>query len=212
MPAVCERWGMIRSIPLLLHAQVFEPAMPSVSDTPWVERWITGSGFAGAGVMVALGIVAYLVLSKGSRARLAVPVAAGFWLLGAGVVGVGQWVVTPREQLRAAARELVAAAVDADRDTVASHLHADARVRTRYARAQGRERREEFWPGPLVEHGHGADPVVGAGPQGGPFAVLGQGRWGDHERGDRARCCKRSVHLKLPCVRTVRRAWTLPAS
>lgn len=131
---------MIRSFPFLLHAQVFEPAMPSVTDTPWVERWITGSGFAGAGVLVALGIAAFLVLSKGSRARLAAPVAAGLWLLGAGVVGVGQWVVTPREQLRAAARELVAAAVNADRETVGSRLHADARVRTRYARAEGRER------------------------------------------------------------------------
>lgn len=131
---------MIRSLLSSPLAQVFEPAMPSVTDTPFVERWITGSGFMGAGVLVTLGIVAYLVLSRGSRTRLAVPVAAGLWVLGGAVVGVGQWVVTPREQLRAAARELVAATVNADRDTVAARLHADARVRTRYARAEGRER------------------------------------------------------------------------
>jgi hypothetical protein len=131
---------MIRLLPLPLPAQLFEPSMPSVTATPFVERWVTGSGFAGAGVLVGLGIVAYLVLSRGSRARLAVPVAAGLWLLGGAAVGVGQWVVTPREQLRAAARELVSAAVAADRDAVAARLHADARVRTQYARAEGRDR------------------------------------------------------------------------
>lgn len=131
---------MTPTLPTPLFAQVFEPGMPSVSATPFIERWITGSGFAGAGVLVGLGIVAYLVLSRGSRARLAVPAAAGLWLLGAVVVGVGQWVVTPREQLRVAARELVAGAVSADRAAVAARLHADARVRTRYARAEGRDR------------------------------------------------------------------------
>ncbi len=129
---------MIRS--LMLPAQVFEPAMPSVPDTPFVERWITGSGFAGAGVLVALGIVAYLALARGNRARLALPVAAALWMLGAGVVAVGQWVVTPREELRAAVRRLVGATVGADREAVGAMLHADARVRTRYARADGRER------------------------------------------------------------------------
>lgn len=129
---------MVRS--LLPLAQVFEPAMPSVPATPFLERWITGSGFAGAGVLIGLGIVAYLVLSRSSRARLALPVAACLWVLGAGVVAVGQWVVTPREELRAAVRQLVGATANGDREAVGAMLHADARVRTSYARAEGRER------------------------------------------------------------------------
>lgn len=123
-----------------LPAQVFEPAFPSVTDAPFVERWVTAGGWAGAAVLAGLGVVAYLALARGPRRRLAVPAAAILWALAAAVVGVDQWVVTPRERLRAAAVRLVDAAVAADRDALASLLEPDARVRTRFASAKGRDR------------------------------------------------------------------------
>lgn len=121
-------------------AQVFEPAMPSVPDAPFIERWITGTGYAGAGLLAAVGVVAYLVLSRSARARLAIPALIGLWLMGGAVLLIGTLVQTQRESLRASARELVAAAVQGDTDRLGPLLHENARVRARYANAEGRDR------------------------------------------------------------------------
>lgn len=125
---------------LLPMAQVFEPAMPSVPDAPFLERWVTGTGYAGAGLLAAVGVVAYLVLSRTPRARMAVPALIGLWLMGGVVLVIGTVVQTPRESLRAAARDLVEAAVTGDTARLGPMLHENARVRTRYASAEGRER------------------------------------------------------------------------
>jgi hypothetical protein len=121
-------------------AQVFEPAMPSVPDAPFLERWVTGTGYAGAGLLAAVGVVAYLVLSRTARARLALPTLIGLWLLGGVVLLIGAMVQTPREALRASARDLVAAAVEGDKARLGELLHENARVRARYASAEGRDR------------------------------------------------------------------------
>lgn len=124
----------------LITAQIFEPSIPSVPPAPFVERWVTGSGIPGAGLLVGLGVVAFFVLSRTERARLALPVGAGLVALGLAVLGVGQLVVTPREELRATARALVDAAVSADHDALRRMLDENTRLRTRYANADGRDR------------------------------------------------------------------------
>lgn len=124
----------------VVTAQIFEPPVPSVAPTPLIERWVTGSGIPGAMLALGLAVIAYLALSRSGRARMAFPVAAGLCLIGGIVLGVGQLVVTPRESLRRAARSLVEAAVVADKPALTALLHPDARVRTRFASAEGRDR------------------------------------------------------------------------
>jgi hypothetical protein len=105
-----------------------------------IERWVTGSGFTGAALLGVLAIAAYLVLSRSPKARLAVPAAAALLAGAAVVLLVGRLVVTPRESLKAAAVALVDAAATADQAALRPLLHPDARVRTRFAAAQGRDR------------------------------------------------------------------------
>jgi hypothetical protein len=124
---------------LVVPAQIFEPPIPSVGPTPFLERWVTGSGIPGAALMLGLAVIAFLALSRSGRARMAFPVAAGLCLVGGVVLGIGQFVETPRESLRRSARALVDAAVAADRPALTLLLHPDARVRTRFASAEGRE-------------------------------------------------------------------------
>ncbi len=121
-------------------AQVFEPSMPSIAPTPLVERWVTGSGLPGAGLLLGLAVLAVVALPRAGRPRLAWPVAGALALAGLGVLAIGQLVVTDREALRAQARDLVDAAVEPDRDALRTLLHPDARVRSRFASAQGRDR------------------------------------------------------------------------
>ncbi|MCC5824179.1 MAG: hypothetical protein LAT64_04220 [Phycisphaerales bacterium] len=125
---------------LIVLAQVFEPSIPSVPPPPFIERWVTGSGIPGALVLAGLGIVAFIVLGRTPKHKLAVPVGAGLVLAGGVVLLIGQLVVTPREVLGDRARGLVDAAVAADHDALRGLLHEDARVRTRYASADGRDR------------------------------------------------------------------------
>lgn len=131
---------MDSTLPMPILAQVFEPPMPTVSPTPYIERWITGSGIPLAALLGVLAVVAFLVLSRGQKARLAVP-AAGLLFAAAGLaLLVGHLVVTPREVLRTSARSLVDSAVAADLDALRALLHEDARLRSRFGNAEGRDR------------------------------------------------------------------------
>src|SRR5690606_1548198 len=127
--SACERCPMTMLRPIVTVAQVFEPSMPSVAPTPFIERWVTGSGLPGAGLLLGLAVLALVALPRAGRARQAWPVAAALAAAGLGVLAVGQLVVTDREALRAQARDLVDAAVNADRDALRVLLHPDARVR-----------------------------------------------------------------------------------
>ena len=121
-------------------AQVFEPSIPSVQPAPFLERWVTGSGVPGAVVLAGLGVLLFVVLSRTPKHRLALPAGAALVLAGAGVLLTGRLVETPREALAERARGLVDAAVSADEPALRDTLHEDARVRTRFASAEGRDR------------------------------------------------------------------------
>ena len=125
------------SLPL---AQVFEPPMPPVSPTPLVDRWVTGSGIPLAAFLGVLGVVAFLVLSRGARARQALPAALLLFLAAGLALVAGRLIVTQREVLRDAARSLVDSAVAADKPALERLLHEDARLRSRFGNAEGRDR------------------------------------------------------------------------
>jgi hypothetical protein len=128
------------TLPIVLLAQVFEPAMPQITPTPRIERWVTGSGIPLAALLGVFAVVAFLVLSRGERARLAWP-ASGLLFAAAGLALLaGHLVVTHREVLRDAARTLVDRTVAADKNALGLLLHEDARLRSRFGNADGRDR------------------------------------------------------------------------
>jgi len=120
-------------------AQIFEPPLPGVGSTPWIETWITGSGYLGAGVAIALGAIAYYALAKAERARLGLIAGLALALVGFGVLIVGRTVTTTRELLRERTAALIDAAATADRQALTGLLHPDVRVRTRFGSGQGRD-------------------------------------------------------------------------
>lgn len=121
-------------------AQLFEPSIPSVPAAPFVETWITGTGIPGAGAALVVGVVSAVLLRRSGRGRAGLLAGAVGVVLAAAILAVGATVTTDRETLRQRSRELVAAALVADRPALAGMLREDARVRTRFGSGEGRDR------------------------------------------------------------------------
>lgn len=121
-------------------AQIFEPALPSVPATPWVETWITGSGFPGAAAACIGAIFALVVLRRMDKSKHAIAACALFFVVAGAILLAGRSVVTPRELLTKRTGLLLQAAGTGDAESLQTLLHPDVRVRARFANAQGRDR------------------------------------------------------------------------
>lgn len=124
--------------PLTL-AQIFEPTLPGVPPTPFLETWITGTGIPGAAVALVAAALALFVLAKSGKARAAWALAALLTLLGIACLIAGQTITTTREHLAARTAMLIDAAASADRPVLTELLHPDIRVRTRFGSGEGRD-------------------------------------------------------------------------
>lgn len=125
-------------IPITL-AQIFEPELPGVTPTPFIETWVTGSGIPGAAAAFAIAAITAFALSRAGRPRIAWILTGLITTIGIGVLIIGQTVTTTREVLSQRTAELVDAAATADRDTLTRLLHPDIEVRTRFGSGTGRD-------------------------------------------------------------------------
>ena len=100
-------------------------APPDLPPPPFFDRYVLESPWLVGVVLVALAVVA----AYGARGKKwSLPVAGGLAALGAAVIAAGMLVTTPREQVQADARELVAAVAAADAGRTGALLHPDVRM------------------------------------------------------------------------------------
>ncbi|MEM9372102.1 MAG: hypothetical protein AAGA55_00525 [Planctomycetota bacterium] len=124
---------------IITLAQIFEPELPGVAPTPFIETWVTGSGIPGAAAMLAMAAVIGFVLTRSGRTAAALIAGTTLALAGVGILITGNAITTMRESLMQRTTELVDAAATADQDSLTRLLHPDVRVRTRFGSGQGQD-------------------------------------------------------------------------
>lgn len=104
---------------------------PSVEPLPGAPLWaraLLEQPWYLAGALALGAVVVFMLLNQRGRAKLGAGVAAAMVLAGAGVLILGSLVVTQREQMAAASRELVAVTARGDTSALATMLAPDARL------------------------------------------------------------------------------------
>lgn len=124
----------------LTLAQIFEPALPSTPDAPFVETWFTGSGLPGAAAAALLGIALFVILRRSAKPGLGAIALVALLAVCVGILALGRMVVTQRETLAARTNQLIVAAGTNDEPTLRSVMHPDVRLSARNANAQGIDR------------------------------------------------------------------------
>lgn len=121
-------------------AQIFEPALPNVPATPWIETWITGSGLPGAAAAVIGAILAFVLLNRSGKGKQAFGALAALVGIAVAILLIGRSTITPRELLTERTGALIQAGGAGDADQLRLLLHPDVRVSARFANAEGRDR------------------------------------------------------------------------
>lgn len=134
--------GIALHAPLALAQGLLGPGagLPPIADPPLWELALLEKPSWAAAILIALGVVAFLVLRRSTRARLAPWVLLIALALAGAAIGVGTLVQTQRERVADAARDLVAATGRADARAMTLLLDPAVSVRTRWGSVEGAQR------------------------------------------------------------------------
>lgn len=126
-----------------------DPAAPvsMLPAAPFFERWLLESPWLLMGVLVVLGVLGFLALSRQGRSRPAAGALILGLVLAAMAFSISALVTTPRETLQGLTRDTIAAAATADTRRLGDLLEPQARA---------------ILPSPLPSVGGGRDALLDA--------------------------------------------------